>query len=248
MLAQSNPRSEGMECKGSSSFHRWIARDGLHGGIGLPGSRIGWFAVNSAYDAPLTDPRKTKSASSDPRLRFELLAIAAHNGWLASAVTLIMMTFLCALLYGHGSNATLFAWAAAMVLGAALRVGLSTAWRSGPGRRKRNEALPEAILRLEEVSIRRWEFAHATVGLVCGLAWSLLVFTISPSGERPELGVGSPSERAVFLVGMALTIALLLGNSSYAATRLAYLTFAIPIVIMQEANLLRLGPGFNDLS
>lgn len=203
--------------------------------------------MNSVPDAPLTDPRGTKSASSDPRLRFELLEIAAHNGWLASAVTLVMMAFLCALLYGHGSNALLFAWAAAMVLGAALRVGLSTAWRSGPGSRKRRETRPEAIRLLDEVSVRRWEFAHAVVGLACGLAWSMLVFAISPPGERVELGAGPPGERAVFLVGMALTIALLLGNSSYAATRLAYLTFAIPIVVMQEVNLLRLGPGFNDL-
>ena len=169
-------------------------------------------------------------------MRLELLEIAAHNGWLAGAFTIIVMAFVYALLYGRTSNAALMVWVVSMLGSAALRIGLSHAWRSSRKRQARRDAEYAGAARGASPRLERWERAHAVVGLLCGLAWSMLIFAADPGAER-----------VVFLVGLALTVALILGNSSYAATRVAYLLFAIPIIVAQEANLLRLEAGFHDL-
>ena len=173
---------------------------------------------------------------ADSRMRLELLDIAAHNGWLSGAITLVVMSFLYALLQGRTSNAALTIWIVAMISSAAFRIALSHAWQVRRKRSAGRNSVAEPVARIDVVSIRRWEIAHAIVGLACGSAWASLVLTI-----------GSDVERGVLLIGLALTVALILGNSSYAATRIAYLLFAIPIVVMQEVNLLRLDAGYHAL-
>ncbi len=184
----------------------------------------------------LSGTRTVAGTIADSRVRLELLDIAAHNGWLAGVITVVVMGFVWALLFGRASGAALLAWAVSMILGAALRIGLSHAWASGRRRHARRKALQEGVSRVTATHLERWEVAHAVVGLLCGSAWAMLVFAVDPN-----------TERVVFLVGLALTVALILGNSSYAASRLAYLLFAIPIVVTQEVNLLRLQADLRDL-
>ena len=186
--------------------------------------------------ATLSGTRTWAGTIADARVRLELLDIAADYGWLGGAITVVVVGFVCALLFGRMSSSALMAWAVSMILGAALRIGLSYTWRSIRRRRARREALVEGISRVVATPLERWELAHAVVGLLCGSAWAMLVFAVNPD-----------TERVVFLVGLALTVALILGNSSYAATRLAYLLFAIPIVLTQELNLLRLEADVRDL-
>lgn len=180
--------------------------------------------------------RPAAGTAANARVRSELLDIAAHSGWLAGAITVVAVGFLCALLFGRTSSAPLMVWVVSMILAAALRIGLSHAWRSSRRHHDRPEAMHEGTSRVNTTHLERWEIAHALVGLLCGLAWSMLVFAVDPGAEP-----------LVFLVGVALTVALILGNTSYAATRLAYLLFAIPIALTQEVNVLRLDAGFRDV-
>ena len=180
--------------------------------------------------------RQTAGTSANARVRVELLDIAAQNGWLAGAITVVAVGFLCALLFGRTSGTPLMVWIVSMILGATFRIGLSHAWRSSRRHHDRPDAMHEGTSRAYNIHLERWEIAHTVVGLLCGLAWSMLVFAVDPGAEP-----------LVFLVGVALTVALILGNTSYAATRLAYLLFAIPIALTQEVNVLRLDAGFRDV-
>ena len=179
--------------------------------------------------------RGTSGALGDLRVRFELLDIVARNGRVVGAVAIVGTVFLCALLYRRTPDFALVAWAVAMGVASVVRISTGFAWQRSRGRRSESEAQP-ATRRLEPTRLRRWELAIGGVGLVNGLAWASLVLLVDPDVER-----------IVFLVTLSLSVVLVFGNSSYAASRIGYGLFALPIAAAEEFNLLRSDLGFNDL-
>ncbi len=162
-------------------------------------------------------------------MRLELLDLVAQSGWIAGGVTIVVIVFVCALLFTRLADSTLFGWAIAMLIGALLRVMLSVAWLRGPQRRAEREFAHGGTLRIDEKRLSRWERLHAIVAFVSGFTWCSLVIILQAG-----------SERGAILAGLVFLIALVLGNSSLVANRAAYLLFALPIIVTQAINLLRL--------
>ncbi|MGI9025701.1 MAG: diguanylate cyclase domain-containing protein [Burkholderiaceae bacterium] len=168
-------------------------------------------------------------------MRFELIAIVAQNGRIVGAVAIVGAAFLCALLYTRAPDFALMIWGAAIGVASLVRISAGLAWQRGRGSRSGSDAQPTPR-RIAPDYLRRWELVIGGVGLLNGFAWASLVLLVDPGVER-----------IVFLVTLGLSVVLVFGYSSYAASRLGYGSFAVPIAVAEEFNLLQSHVGFNNL-
>lgn|GEM_PF-2223397 len=176
---------------------------------------------------------RTGPGADDLRVRRQLLDIGARSslfaGWLTIGVTIFVSVLL-----GTSSGEPVALWAVAMIAISLARIVLCLIWRRQRAMERRREGVRSSE-RIDPARLKRWEWIHAGIGLVCGLAWASLVLLPVPGVERTAM-----------LVGFALTIALVFASSFYATNRVALLLFAVPVVVAQEFNLLRMPVEFHD--
>ena len=182
---------------------------------------------------------RVRTGSNDPRLRVELLDLAARHGVFAGWVTIGVTAFAFLLLMDPNRNVLLCAWTAVLICLSAVRILSCRRWQ----RERRIERSPERSTSDLQRSagladprrLQHWDLAHTGIACCSGLAWASLVFLFDDA------------ERTALLVGFPLAIALVLATSWQAASHSAYVLFALPIVLAQALDLQRLSVADHGL-
>jgi diguanylate cyclase (GGDEF)-like protein/PAS domain S-box-containing protein len=186
----------------------------------------------------ILEPPVTSSSGlghDESRVRIELLDIAARSGAFAGSLTIAATAFVY-LLLGDFTGLLPAAWTVSMIVVSVGRIVCCMTWHRMRTAERALAETPGAVLRIDPVRLLRWERIHVGIALICGLAWASLVFLLV-----------SGSERTTILVGSTLTIALVFASSFYASNRVALALFALPIIVAQVFNLLRIPAEFRDV-
>lgn len=172
---------------------------------------------------------------NEPRVRVELVDLAARSGTFAGWSTIGITVFSLLLLRDPARTSALLAWAAVLVVVSLARIAACRRWQV----RRRAERSSGGVRRgpglIDPQRLTRWDRIHAVMACCTGLAWASLVLVMFDDAERTTLLAGS------------LTIALVLATTWHAASHTAYVLFALPIVAAQAVHLQRLATPDHNL-
>ena len=163
--------------------------------------------------------RQGVPAALEALRRAALRAVESLDRRVGGVATVCLIAFVGVLMRDVADPTALGGWVVAVALAVALRGALSRAWRRHA--RSREVGNDPIVDRLH-----RREAACAASAFCAGLAWAAVPWL---GVDRPAIGLPA---------ALALTIALILGGASSAATRTSRTLYEAPIVLSQVLNLL----------